>query len=89
MLRRLAARWNSDEITNRSWGSAVAGAIGAPNRNPLVIRSEAGTSAIPFSGNAVTDVTSDAVDGRQAQRQRALGRSRRQAMLGCPAVDIL
>ena len=29
MLRRLAARWNSDEITNRSWVCAVAGAAGA------------------------------------------------------------
>ena len=56
MLRRLAARWNSDEITNRSWVSAVAGAVGAAGQTP---------------------------------RQRALGRFRRQAMLGCPAVDIL
>jgi hypothetical protein len=29
MLRRLAARWNSDEITDRSWAIAVPGAAGA------------------------------------------------------------
>jgi hypothetical protein len=30
MLRRLAARWNSDEITQRSWVSAVPGTAAAP-----------------------------------------------------------
>src|ERR1700723_127049 len=51
MLRRLAAPWNSDEITNRCWVGTAAGAVGAPNGRPLVIRSEAGTSAVPFFGD--------------------------------------
>src|SRR6202012_3505685 len=42
---RLAAHWNSVEITNRIWVSAVAGAA----------------ARFPSSGTVVTDVTFDAI----------------------------